>query len=220
MNTLSFLFADYRFEAIGDGALIWPEHSLMVISDLHMGKSERIARRTGQLLPPYDTHDTLTRLQHSLAFHAPATVICLGDSFDDLRAAGELSVSENDAIRAITETRHWIWVEGNHDPMPTQFGGESCAEIRIGGVVFRHIACDTKDIEISGHFHPKTRVRIRNRTVVRPSFLLNDTKLIMPSFGTYTGGLFSNAPPLRKVIGKTGRAILTGETPYMVPINN
>jgi cystathionine beta-lyase/cystathionine gamma-synthase len=36
------------------------------ISDLHLGKSERLARRGGVLLPPYETRETLTRLDAAL----------------------------------------------------------------------------------------------------------------------------------------------------------
>jgi metallophosphoesterase superfamily enzyme len=53
------------------------------VSDLHLGKSERAARRGGPMLPPYEGIDTLLRLSADIADTAPKTVVCLGDSFDD-----------------------------------------------------------------------------------------------------------------------------------------
>ncbi len=49
------------------GALWWPAEGLLCVSDLHLGKSERIARRGGHVLPPYETADTLARLERDMA---------------------------------------------------------------------------------------------------------------------------------------------------------
>ena len=40
--------------------------ALLCVSDLHFGKSERLARRGGALLPPYETRETLARLDADL----------------------------------------------------------------------------------------------------------------------------------------------------------
>ena len=47
------------------GALYWPEHGLLAVSDLHLEKGSSYAAR-GQLLPPYDTAATLARLIDTL----------------------------------------------------------------------------------------------------------------------------------------------------------
>jgi uncharacterized protein len=72
------------------GALHWPARKLLCVSDLHLGKSERLARRGGTLLPPYETQATLEKLDSDLETTGAETVICLGDSFDDLAAADGL----------------------------------------------------------------------------------------------------------------------------------
>ena len=84
----------YRFTLIGaalialaSGALHWPDRQMLVVSDLHFGKAERLARRGGTLLPPFDTRETLSRLDADITATNPTAVICLGDSFDDLDAA-------------------------------------------------------------------------------------------------------------------------------------
>ena len=60
------------------GALYWPEHGLLVVADLHLEKGSSYAAR-GQLLPPYDTAATLSRLARRLPLlrsHAPPAVLC------------------------------------------------------------------------------------------------------------------------------------------------
>ena len=84
MNKVEFSFAEQNLSALPSGALWWPERQLLCVSDLHLGKSERMARRGGAILPPYESQDTLDRLAADLERTGAATVICLGDSFDDL----------------------------------------------------------------------------------------------------------------------------------------
>jgi len=59
------------------GALHWPDEGLLVVADLHLEKGSSFARR-GQLLPPYDTTETLARLARLIAHYAPRTVIAPG----------------------------------------------------------------------------------------------------------------------------------------------
>jgi uncharacterized protein len=49
------------------GALWWPAERLLCVSDLHLGRSERLARRGGTLLPPYESRETLARLADEIA---------------------------------------------------------------------------------------------------------------------------------------------------------
>ncbi|NNL19085.1 MAG: metallophosphoesterase, partial [Boseongicola sp.] len=111
------------------GALFWPARKMLTVSDLHLGKSERIARRAGTLLPPYETTETLTRLSDEIAETQPEVVLCLGDSFDDAIAATSLDESHLSTLQRIQAGRRWIWIEGNHDPGPMGFSGTTLAEL-------------------------------------------------------------------------------------------
>ena len=202
-----------RLVARASGALWWPEARVLTVSDLHLGKSERLARRGGPLLPPYEGADTLLRLDAELAALAPATVICLGDSFDDL-AAAELPEPEALWLARLMAGRRWIWVAGNHDPGPVGLGGEHRAELILGPLVFRHEARAEARGEVSGHFHPKARLGGRSR----PCFLADAARVVMPAFGTYTGGLSCTAPPLRALMGPGALAVLTGGSALAVPL--
>lgn len=218
MNSCTFKLKGESLAALPSGALWWPSRRLLCVSDLHLGKSERAARRSGMMLPPYETRDTLARLQKDLTATAPAAVICLGDSFDDLAAAESLSREEAQWLSALVGGRRWIWVEGNHDPGPLPFGGLQVAEHREGALTFRHIARSGAIGELSGHYHPKARVVLRGQTITRPCFLLDQNRLIMPAYGTYTGGLYSHTPALARLMEPKAVAILCGQTPCAVPM--
>ncbi|MGR3401871.1 MAG: ligase-associated DNA damage response endonuclease PdeM, partial [Paracoccus sp. (in: a-proteobacteria)] len=62
MTGYGFDFDGQRLEARPSGALFWPARRWLIVADLHLGKSERMARRGGALLPPYEVQATLDRL--------------------------------------------------------------------------------------------------------------------------------------------------------------
>ncbi len=218
MNAFEFTFAGQRLSALGSGALWWPDRSLICVSDLHLGKSERMARRGGPALPPYDTRETLTRLATDLAHTGAATIICLGDSFDDLDASRALPDEDRLNVATLQAGRRWIWIEGNHDPGPVEMGGTHLAEWSCDGLTFRHIAQHDGIGEVSGHYHPKVRLNARGRSIARPAFLLDHKRLILPAYGTYTGGLRSSDSALARLMAPDARAILTGAQPRLVPM--
>ncbi|WP_395543297.1 ligase-associated DNA damage response endonuclease PdeM [Neotabrizicola sp. sgz301269] len=200
--------------ALPSGALSWPAQKVLVVSDLHLGKSLRLARRGGALLPPYEGQATLDRLSAEITTFAPATVICLGDSFDDLAAADELPKPEALLLTGMMAGRDWIWIEGNHDPGPLTLGGSHRAELQIGALKFRHIATPGARLEISGHYHPKASLAGRSR----PCFLADADRILMPAFGAYTGGLRCDAPVLDALMQAGALAVLTGPKALAIPM--
>ncbi|MBL3702448.1 ligase-associated DNA damage response endonuclease PdeM [Sulfitobacter sp. BDSS02] len=218
MNNCSLSLAGAKLVALGSGALWWPAERLLCVSDLHLGKSERIARRGGTILPPYETRDTLLRLADDLDRMNPATVICLGDSFDDLDAARALAAEDQAALTRMQAGRRWIWIEGNHDSGPVDLGGTHLAELALGPLTFRHIAQTGARGEISGHYHPKASLTTRARRITRAAFLSDRDRIIMPAYGTYTGGLRSHDATLTALMRHDALAILTGPRAYAVPM--
>ncbi|MEM8578015.1 MAG: ligase-associated DNA damage response endonuclease PdeM [Pseudomonadota bacterium] len=206
-----------RLIARGSGALFWPDENLLCVSDLHLGKSERMLRRGGPALPPYETRDTLARLAAEIDATGAKSVLCLGDSFDDLAAARALEEDDRLWITRLQAGRRWIWIEGNHDPGPIEYGGTHLAELSLGPLVFRHIASAATG-EVSGHYHPKVSLPTRGRTISRPAFLVDADRLILPAFGTYTGGLRADSQTLRHLMGPGAHAVLTGRIPARVPL--
>lgn len=213
-----FQVAGAHLTALPSGALWWAHMRLLCVSDLHLGKSERMARRSGVLVPPYETHDTLTRLQSDIDATNARTVVCLGDSFDDLEAAQSLSEAEGLWLARLQAGRRWIWIEGNHDPGPVEFGGTHLAELSEGPLTFRHIAVAGQIGEVSGHYHPKAAVQVQGRTITRPSFVFDSARLILPAYGTYTGGLRTDDMALSSLMRPEAQAIMTGPVAHIIPM--
>lgn len=212
MSAHDFSFLGQALQARASGALWWPGQRLLAVSDLHLGRAERLARRGGALLPPYDTRDTLARLDAEIAATSPAHVLCLGDSFDDLAAAGGLAEEDRLWLLRLMAGRHWTWIEGNHDPGPTDMGGSHRAELRLGPMTFRHIPGGVD--EVAGHLHPRLGLGGR----AHPCFLLCASRLILPAFGTYTGGLSAWSPEVTALMGPGALAIITGRQALPVPL--
>ncbi|MES2144925.1 MAG: ligase-associated DNA damage response endonuclease PdeM [Pseudomonadota bacterium] len=210
----AFSLGPATLQALPSGALHWPAEQLLCVSDLHFGKSERMARRGGALLPPYDTRATLGKLDADMERTRATRVICLGDSFDDMAASEELDEADRLWLARLMAGRHWIWVEGNHDPGPLDIGGSHKAEVLIGDLTFRHIANPSQSFEISGHYHPKARLASQSR----PCFLADAARVILPAYGTYTGGLWADDPALTALMRPDALAIVTGQRALCIPM--
>ncbi|MFN3281392.1 MAG: ligase-associated DNA damage response endonuclease PdeM [Tabrizicola sp.] len=196
------------------GALFWPARATLAVSDLHLGKSERIARRGGTLLPPYETQATLEKLDRDLEETRAQRVICLGDSFDDLAALDGIEEAARLWLVRLMAGRDWIWITGNHDPGPIEIGGTHRAELLLAPFTFRHIADPAQRAEISGHYHPKARLAGQSR----PCFLADAERLILPAYGAYTGGLICTDPALAALMAKDALAVLTGPRALAIPM--
>ncbi|OYW58355.1 MAG: metallophosphoesterase [Rhodobacterales bacterium 12-65-15] len=196
------------------GALHWPAQRLLTVSDLHLGKSERLARRGGALLPPYETRATLAKLDADLEATKATRIICLGDSFDDDTAAEGLDEADTLWLTRLMAGRDWTWITGNHDPGPVTIGGTHRAERLHPPFTFRHIAETDGQAEISGHYHPKARLAGQSR----PCFLADQTRIVLPAYGAYTGGLWCHAPALANLMAEDALAILTGTRALAIPM--
>ncbi|HKQ10584.1 MAG TPA: ligase-associated DNA damage response endonuclease PdeM [Rhizomicrobium sp.] len=172
------------------GAAFSPAYSALMFADLHFEKGSSYARGR-QFLPPYDSADTLRRMARAMARHKPARVIALGDSFHDREAAGRLGAQERELLASLGRAAHFTWIAGNHDPHPPGWlNGDVVQELRLGGLVLRHeplVLLQTG--EVAGHLHPCASVMKWGRSVRRRCFVSDGLRLILPSFGAYTGGL-------------------------------
>src|SRR3954466_12787394 len=97
------------------GALYWREEGVLIVADLHLEKGSSFARR-GQLLPPYDTTETLARLARLIAHYAPRTVIALGDNFHDGDGPGRLSAPDRASLAPLQHGRARFPIAAHYQP--------------------------------------------------------------------------------------------------------
>ncbi len=192
------------------GALHWPAQAMLVVADLHFEKASAFARR-GWLLPPYDSADTVGWLIDALAATGAVRVVCLGDSFHDRDGPARLPSGPAAALTMLIHDLDWLWITGNHDDgAATAMGGHVAEQARVGPIWLRHEAVPgAGEPELSGHFHPKVAVMARRRRIVRRCFALSQTKLILPAYGAFTGGLDIADPAIL--------AVLDGPVTALVP---
>ena len=193
------------------GALWWPERRLLVVADLHFEKGSAFAER-GSLLPPYDTRTTLDGIERLLRRYAPACVIALGDSFHDRRARSRLLDGDRARMQRMTAATDWVWLAGNHDPEPpADLGGRSATVITVGPLTFRHTPSPTAAAgEICGHLHPKASVPTPQRVISCRCFVTDGSRMVLPAFGAYTGGLDVQDPAIRGLFRHGFSVLLLG----------
>ena len=204
-----FSFAGETFEATPSGALFWPARQALLVADLHLEKASWFAR-LGQLLPPYDSHATLTALARAVEKTQAKRLYCLGDSFHDRFGCDRLPAEARALLTELTSRLDWTWIVGNHDPgFADHCGGHIADEVEIGGIVLRHEAVrgDPRP-EMSGHFHPKLRLQLKGRHVSRRCFVVSQTKMILPAFGSLTGGLDAHHPEILRNVGANAAALV------------
>jgi DNA ligase-associated metallophosphoesterase len=204
-------FAGETFVASAAGALFWEAQQALLVADLHLEKASWYAR-LGQFLPPYDSHATLVSLAEEVDRSGATRLYCLGDSFHDRFGCERLPASSRALLEELTGRLDWTWIVGNHDPgFADHCGGRIVEEEEVGGILLRHEArADEARPEISGHFHPKLRLSMNGRRISRRCFVASDRKLILPAFGSLTGGLDVRHPEIARAV--------SGEAVALVPV--
>ena len=202
-------FAGETFIPSPSGALYWPAQEALLVADLHLEKASWFAR-LGQLLPPYDSHATLTALAAEVERTGATRLYCLGDSFHDRFGCDRLPANARAILMDLTSRLDWVWIVGNHDPgFADHCGGRIVEEAEVRGIVLRHAAAPNDPRpEMSGHFHPKLRLTINGRRIARRCFVASVRKLILPAFGSLTGGLDARHPEIVRAMSGEGVALV------------
>lgn len=206
-------FAGQDFVIIDRAALFWPAERAMFVADLHFEKASWYATG-GQMLPPYDSAATLDRLESALAVSNATSLWCLGDNFHDSRGAERLDEALARRLEQLAQRVALHWITGNHDAaLASGFGGRVVDEASLGPLALRHRAeSGASAPELSGHFHPRLRLRLRGRMVSRPCFVRCSDRLILPAFGSLTGGMDAADPAILAVMGERPQAVVATES--------
>lgn len=200
--SVSLLFAGETFLPLPSGGLYWPTRDALLVADLHLEKASWFATH-GQFLPPYDTEDTIAALIDAVEATGATRLWCLGDSFHDRNGPERLPIAARAVLGQLARELDWVWITGNHDHCSgAALGGRVMTECEVAGIHLRHEARrhDPRP-EISGHYHPKLRLTVRGRRIARRCFAATPAKLVLPAFGSLTGGLDVGDPALGRAMG-------------------
>ncbi|PZR36328.1 ligase-associated DNA damage response endonuclease PdeM [Caulobacter segnis] len=173
------------------GAMWLETERTLVVADLHFEKGSSYASRFGQMLPPYDTRETLDRLDREIAMLSPQRLVFLGDSFHDGDGETRLAAEDYRRLEGLALGRELVWAVGNHDADgPKALPGDVIDEGALMGLTLRHEPQPGVQIgEVAGHLHPAAKVSSGRATVRRRCFVTDGQRLVLPAFGAFTGGL-------------------------------
>ena len=183
-------FCKNTFEIDPHGILIWSKFNIAIVSDLHLEKGSSYAKY-GQYLPPHDSLETLINLEKILLNYKIKKIILLGDTFHDKNALNRMNTQTLKKFKLLTNLYELIFIKGNHDKN-VFYNIPSHKTILLNGIEFIHEATIDNRFQISGHYHPTLSIKINGKRVTEKCILQTESKLILPSFGKFTGGLTIN----------------------------
>ncbi len=183
---------------LAEGAAYLSNSRTLVVADLHLGKSAAFRAR-GLPVPEGDNQRDLDRLGDLIERHSAARLIIAGDLF---HAPSGIS-SELEGALENFRSRHPISIElvlGNHDAKLRELPANLHAVpyLDVGPLRIIHDPADASPgfLHLAGHLHPVVRIPDGKRTALRlPCFLWRKNTLILPSFGSFTGGAIIKPEP-------------------------
>lgn len=179
-------------------ALFLPQHQLLAISDLHLGKSAHF-RQAGLPVPATLAQHDLNRLANLLQRYQPKTLLINGDMFHH-GLNGDIDVFAH--WRSQFNEVDFLLVKGNHDRLSkadyAQLHVNVCPKTyQLPPFYFVH---DQPEVHIPqlypicGHIHPGVSISGKAKQRLRfPCFYFGEKYAVLPAFSTFTG-LFTVYP--------------------------
>jgi len=186
--------ADATWQLLAHRTAFWVERRWLVVADVHFGKAAEFRPR-GVPVPQGTTTDNLARLDTVIADLAPSAVIFLGDLFHAREAHAPATLEVLHTWRERNAALDLVLVLGNHD----HCAGPPPAGLRIHCepqpwrvdrvALCHHPQWVAGAAALAGHLHPAVRLHGRAGDSVRlPCFWLREGLMVLPPFGSFTGG--------------------------------
>ena len=206
-------FVGHTFDFYADRAIYWPAANALVVADVHIGKAESF-RANGVPVPGGCTAKDLGRLSVLLDRTAASRLIIVGDFLH--AAESHACMDQVAAWRKVHEHVQIDLILGNHDRKAGAIADELCirhiaGEYEDRGLFFvhdpQHASPDRPTI--AGHVHPQAMLNDFDGSGMRvPCYVMDPNLLILPSFGSFTGGhCLPHAPQRRRFIAAAGRVV-------------
>lgn len=190
---LSHSLLNNTFIANADATLFWEDQKILILSDLHLGKSGHF-RKEGIAIPQNVLQQDLFRLSHQIQIYNPKKIIIVGDLFHS-----KSNKEHNLFVRWLKNYEHIDihLVLGNHDILQNQFYTENQITthkiyLEIGTFIFTHdmyeVTVSPDKYYFSGHIHPSIAIKGTGRQFVKlPCFYFTKQYAVLPAFGKFTG---------------------------------
>lgn len=193
MSAVALRVAGENLLLLPEKAVYWPAEKMLIIADIHFGKAAAF-RALGVPVPRGTTSENLAGLDALVARHGAERVVFLGD-FLHARAA---HASSTQLAMLAWRQRHpelgLMLVRGNHD----LHAGDPAAALgielvdephQVGPFAFcHHPDVETPGYVLAGHVHPVYVLATRFDALRLPCFVVGQERMMLPSFGSFTGG--------------------------------
>ena len=190
---INFHFRKNNFLLTAGRSIFWEEERILILSDLHLGKSGHF-RKHGIAIPQTIFKEDMQRLISQIQFFKPRQILVVGDLFHS---------TENKEHELFLKWRHDLpavavhLVKGNHDILKDEWYKKAAIEIHheelaIGDFLFTHdiSSCKTAGDRycFSGHIHPGITISGIGRQSLRLAcFYFGKDHAVLPAFGKFTG---------------------------------
>lgn len=184
-------FAGQELMLLPQKAVWWSSQSMLLLSDVHLGKGE-VFRRQGLAIPSGDSAYDMDRIGELIDQFDPDQVAILGDLVHG--KPGEQLIEDFTLWRSKFKKVQMQLVAGNHDRhmaiVPPEWQLAVVPATICCDVLLAHAPGEeTNTPEIVGHIHPAIRMRAGRADSLRaPAFWMQPNRLVLPSFGSFTGG--------------------------------
>ena len=170
--------------------IYWPAQKILLVADLHLGKAEAF-QKMGVGVPSGHNAEDLVRLESLVVELGAKRVLILGDLFHAKISRDLVTTFREwaDSLQAEIEL-----VTGNHDRYVTSELKEFPLVVhdkllKISPFRLTHEPHKgLKGYNICGHVHPQVRISAGHDSLRLPCFVMDKEQLILPSFGSFTGG--------------------------------
>jgi DNA ligase-associated metallophosphoesterase len=188
MITQSIRIKEQQFVLHPSGTLFWVDQSMLLISDVHLGKVSHF-RKFGAAVPSSVARENFRLLDQVVASFHPKMICFLGDLF---HSSINLEFEWFEKWVSSLSTK-CILITGNHDIISSlryeALGIEVKPEMQVGEFILTHHPISREGLfNFSGHIHPAVRLNGLGRQQLRvPCFFKSHDQVILPAFGKFTG---------------------------------
>ncbi|SNY95373.1 ligase-associated DNA damage response endonuclease PdeM [Flagellimonas pacifica] len=186
--TQNIIIQNQNFALHPLGGIFWEEKSMLLISDVHLGKVAHF-RKFGAAVPRKAIHKNYILLDKIVADFNPFQICFLGDLFHS-SLNKEWELFENWVAKTPAEI---VLISGNHDIISPhkfdQLGIPILQELILNDFLLTHHPEEREGLfNFCGHIHPAIKLKGFGRQNLRLScFFKSKKQLIFPAFGEFTG---------------------------------
>ncbi len=199
---IELLLEGERIYLLPEHAVWWPSKKTILLSDLHWGKSAHF-RKNGIPMPGGTQDKDALCLANLVREYRAERLIIAGDFF---HSRHNKEVADFGKWRAAHSSLHIDFVLGNHDILPRQAYDSWDLKVHESSLLevpffISHDAVQNPEhFTIHGHIHPGVRLHGLGRQAMSlPAFCINETCMVMPAFGEFTGCKIVRMQDYRKI---------------------